>query len=429
MTTSRILLAAATIAALARPALPAALPQSNITVLASDLADDRDRDDRDDRDDEKESKAEREESMYDAGIDMLDDHEWKKAAAAFDRVAELRMAHADAALYWKAYAQNKLGQRSEAVTTLALLQKSYPKSRWVEDGKTLEVEIRQASGLQPPPPERIVDEELKLMALSSLMNNDAERAVPILEDLLNGKASPKLKDRALFVLSQSSSPKALDILSRTAKSGPAELRGKAIRYLGIMGGERNRQVLTEIYSSSSDIETKKSILKSFMIAGDRARLLNLAKKETVQELRGDAITQLGVSGAKEELAELYTTEPSIELRKKIIQAMFIGGNSEKLGEIARAEKVPELRLTAIKNLGLMGDTRSGSLLTSIYQTDSSPEVRKAVINGLFLQNNASALVALARAEKDPEVKKAIISKLSIMHSKVASDYLMEFLRD
>jgi hypothetical protein len=52
-----------------------------------------------------------------------------------------------------------------------------------------------------------------------------------------------------------------------------------------------------------------------------------------------------------------------------------------------------------------------------------------VINGLFLQNNGSALVQLARTEKDQELKKSIVSRLSIMHSKEATDYLLELLRD
>ena len=48
---------------------------------------------------------------------------------------------------------------------------------------------------------------------------------------------------------------------------------------------------------------------------------------------------------------------------------------------------------------------------------------------LFLQGNARSLIELARKEKDPDMKKAIISKLSIMGSKEATDYLMEFLKE
>ncbi|MEA2415494.1 MAG: hypothetical protein QOI58_2151, partial [Thermoanaerobaculia bacterium] len=375
-----------------------------------------------------EAKVEKEEDLYDSGTDALDDHEWRRAAAAFSKVAEMRMQHADAALYWLAYAQGKMGARSEALSTLLQLQKSYPKSKWVEDGKTLEVEIRQSAG-QPIEPEHIDDEDVKLMAINGLMNSDPERAIPILEGiLLNGHQPVKLKERALFVLSQSGSQRAFDIVVRTAKSGPPDLRERAVRTLGILGGQRSRAVLTDIYQATNDIDVKKSVLKSYMIAGDRTRLLALAKAESNSELRADAVLQLGVIGARNELTELYGSEPSIEVRKKILQAMFIGGNSEKLAEIARNEKVLELKVTAIRNLGLLGGGRSGDLLLSLYNNDPRPEVRKAVVNSLFIQGNAKTLVSLARTEKDPETKHEIIQKLSVMRSKDATDYLMEFLK-
>jgi len=57
-----------------------------------------------------------------------------------------------------------------------------------------------------------------------------------------------------------------------------------------------------------------------------------------------------------------------------------------------------------------------------------PDVKKAVINALFLQQNATALVTLARAEKNTELKKEIVQKLSVMKSKEATDYLLELLK-
>jgi len=385
-------------------------------------------DDRAERDrDRAAQKAEKEDDVYDSATDALDDHDWRRAAASFRKVAEMHGAHADAALYWLAYSQEKMGARSEALSTLLQLQQTYPKSKWIEDGKTLEVEIRQSAGQQIEP-EHVDDEDVKLMAINGLMNSDPDRAIPILEGILNGHQPVKLKDRALFVLSQSGSQHALDIVARTAKSGPPELRGRALRYLGIMGGDRNRAVLADIYNSTNDVSVKKSVLKSYMVAGDRARLLALAKGETNPELRADAVMQLGVIGAREELSELYNSEPTIEVRKKILQAMFIGCNSEKLAEIARNEKVLELKVTAIRNLGLLGGGRSGDLLLSLYNNDPRPEVRKGVINALFIQGNAKALVNLARAEKDPETKREIVQKLSVMRSKDATDYLMEFLK-
>jgi len=398
-----------------------------VAVSDDDDNDDRERDRKDREKERAEAKADKEEDLYDAGTDSLDDHDWRRAAAAFSKVAGMHMQHADAALYWLAYAEGKMGARSEALSTLLQLQKSYPKSKWVEDGKTLEVEIRQSAG-QTIEPEHVDEEDVKLMAINGLMNSDPERAIPILEGIINGHQPAKLKERALFVLSQSGSQRAFDIVVKTAKTGPPDLRQRAVRTLGILGGERSRGVLTDIYNSTNDIEVKKSVLKSYMIAGDRTRLLALAKGESNAELRADAVMQLGVIGARNELTELYGSEQSVEVRKKILQAMFIGGNSEKLAEIARNEKVLELKVTAIRNLGLLGGGRTGDLLLSLYANDSRPEVRKAVINALFIQGNAKTLVNLARNEKDPETKHEIIQKLSVMRSKDATDYLMEFLK-
>jgi HEAT repeat protein len=371
--------------------------------------------------------SDREEDYYNRANDSLDDHDWRRAASLFRRVADLKQSHADAAMYWEAYAQSKMGARSEALSTLLQLEKSYPKSKWVADGKTLEVEIRQSAG-QEISPEHVDDEDVKLMAINGLMNSDPERAIPILEGILSGHQPIKMKERALFVLSQSSSDKAFEILVRTARSGPSDLRDRAVRFLGMMGGERSRGVLADIYTSTSDIAVKKSVLRSYMIAGDRKRLLALAKGESNPELRADAVLQLGVTGARDELTELYTTEQSVEIRKKILQAMFIGGNSGKLAEIARNEKVLELKITAIRNLGLLGGAHSSDLLVSLYNSDPRPEVRRSVIESLFVQGNAKTLISVARAEKDPAMKRDIVQKLSVMGSKEATDYLMEFLK-
>ena len=370
----------------------------------------------------------RDQELYDEAHDHLDEHEWSRAASKFRDVVNHRGPHADAGMYWLAYSMNKMGNQSEALTTLAQLQKAYPKSRWASDAKALEVEIRQSSGQRVEPGE-VVDEDVKLMAIMGLMNTDPQRALPILEKIINGTASPKMKDKAIFVLSQSNDPKAQDVLARLARGGAnPELQAKAIRHLGIMGGEHSRKLLAEVYASSNDEKVKESILKSYMIAGDRARLLDLAKNEPNLKLRGSAVRQLGIIGAQTELAELYDTETSVEVKKDIIKAMFIGGAADKLGQLALKERNPELRATAIKNLGLMGKKTAPTLL-SLYENDPSPQIKHAVINGLFLQGNATELIKLAKREKDPAMKKSIVSKLALMQSDEVTDYLMDVLKD
>src|SRR5258708_30923089 len=174
---------------------------------------------------------------------------------------------------------------------------------------------------------------------------------------------------------------------------------------------------------------KKGVVKGVVGSGDRTHGLNLAKTEKDAELRGDAVKQLGLMGARNELSDLYASEPSVEVREQIIKAMFLGGNAEKLAEIVHTEKVAELRLAAVKNIGLLGGNRSRALLEGLYDSDPSLEMKRVVINSLFIQGSASTLVKLARKEKDPSLKRDIISKLSIMRSTEASDYLMEYLKE
>jgi hypothetical protein len=370
----------------------------------------------------------RADELYDEGREAIEDGRYERAIDRFNRLIDLKTNRTDAALYWKAYAQNKLGQRDDALTTLADLEKSFRDSRWIKDAKALEIDIRQSTG-QPVSPDAQSDDELKMYALNALMQSDSERALPAIEKVLTGANSMKLKEKALFVLTQSRSARAREILTAIAKgaSNP-DLQLRAIRYIGIMGGAESRQILDDVYRSSTDAAVKRAILRSFMTSGDRARLLAAAKSEKDPALRADAVQQLGVVRADAELSELYQSETDVQVKKKILQAMFVGG-SDKLIELAKNEKDPELRRSAIRNLGLMHRPGSVEALTAIYASDASVEIRKAVIDALFIQQNATALVTLARNEKNLELKKNIVQKLALMpQSKEAMDYLAELVK-
>jgi len=370
----------------------------------------------------------RADDLYDEGREAIEEGRYDRAVDRFTRLIDMKSNRTDAALYWKAYSQYKLGQRAEALNTVADLQKRFADSRWSRDAKALEMEVRQASG-QPVSPAAQDDDELKLLALRGIMQSDPDQAIPIIEKMLAGANSPRVKDRALFVLSQSRGARARDLIANVAKGNAnPDLQLRAIRYLGPMGGAENRQVLADVYRSSPDVAVKRAILRSFMVAGDRERLLAVAKTESNAELRGEAVQQLGVMNAGTELNELYQNEQSVDVKKRILQAMFVGNQSDKLIELAKGEKDPELRKTEIRNLGLMKRAGTAEALVAIYGSDQNPEIRRTVVNALFLQNNAAALVNLARAERSPETKKEIVSKLSLMKSKEATDYLLELLK-
>ena len=358
---------------------------------------------------------------YQKGKAAIDGHRWDEAVQAFSEVSS------DGGLYWKAYALNKLGRREEALASLAQLRKQYASSRWSDDAKELELEVRQASG-QKVNPNSEPDEDLKLMALNGLMNSDPDRAIPMLEKFLQGNQSPRLKERALFVLAQSDNAKGRQILLQTARGGSnPDLQMKAINYLGIMGSKENRQVLSDLYTSSNDPNIKRAILHSFMVSGDRDHLLQAAKSEKNPDLRMEAIHQLGISGGQSELWTLYQAEPSLDVKEKILHSMFVGGNSDKLIEVAKHEKEIRLRRAAIHSLGIMGGDHTGAALVSMYGSETDPGLRGEIVNALFIQGNARAMVDLARKESNPEMKKMIVSKLAVMGSKDSTEYMLELL--
>src|SRR5688572_27769547 len=168
--------------------------------------------------DARRSAQDREARLYDAGMRHVYDNRWEPALASFEQLVALKGSRVDAALYWKAYAQDRLGQRAEALTTIGTLTREHQTSRYLQQARLLEAEVRRNAG-QPVRPQDQADEDLKLMAIASLQNSAPEQAVPMLNKLLEGNASPKLKERALFVLAQSNSPQAREVLKNIAKGG------------------------------------------------------------------------------------------------------------------------------------------------------------------------------------------------------------------
>lgn len=367
-------------------------------------------------------------ALYDRGRRELDQHYWDQAVATFTEVVARGGTRADGALYWKAYALNKLGRRDDALAAIAELRKSYAASRWLDDAKALEVEVRQAAGGSVAP-ENQNDDEIKLLALNGLMQSDPDRAFPLLENLLKSANSPRLKDQAVFVLAQSSSPKAQQLLAQIARgAGNPDLQLTAIRYMSAVNRRQgnNNQVLFEIYNSSSDTAVKRQILNALAGASDKDHLLQIARSEKSPELRLDAIRMLGATGSQAEMWQLYQSETDPDVKRQILAGMT--GSSERLIEVARTEKDPKLRRAAIQFLGSVKAQNASDALVAMYGSEQERDVKRAIINALAGQRNAKALVEIGRQEKDLELKKEIVRRVTDMKTPEAQSFLEEILK-
>jgi hypothetical protein len=154
------------------------------------------------------------------------------------------------------------------------------------------------------------DEDLKMLALNSLLNKDPSSAIPLLRGILSGNQSPCIKKHAIFVLAQSKSPEAENILHDAAlgKLDP-QLQGQAIQAMAVFQGKRANDTLAEVYRTTTDPQIKKSIISAMFITRDATRMVEMAKSEKDLELKRTIVSQLALMNDK------AATDYMIELLK------------------------------------------------------------------------------------------------------------------
>jgi HEAT repeat protein len=179
--------------------------------------------------------------------------------------------------------------------------------------------------------------------------------------------------------------------------------------------------------ATGDVALRRQILQAFLVADDKARILEAARTEKAPELRREAIHLLGAMGAVPELQQIYKAETAPELRREILNSYVAADASSALIDAARTEKDASLRLTAVRNLGALDSKQTGPALVSLYTADPSPEVRQAVLDAFTAQDNCAALVQIAKTEKDPRMRRSLVERLGAIECKEATDFLLDIL--
>ncbi len=267
------------------------------------------------------------------------------------------------------------------------------------------------------------EQELKLIALSSLINAKPDRALPMLKKVLASDSSSELKTQALFILAQTDSPQAAEIVRQHALGQDPELQMIAVHHLGL-GGNKNLATLREIYETATDNDVKTAVLHSYMIADATDELLAAAQTENDPELRQMAIIQLGQTAAGDELWTMYGNETDSEIKTAILHGLFLSDDVERIGELARNEPDEDLRMAAIHHLGLLD---SSDALAELFRNESSPELRQAILHGLALAGDTTILTEVARNDGDPDMRTMAIHQIGVFGGDEARDTLRSLL--
>ena len=156
------------------------------------------------------------------------------------------------------------------------------------------------------------DDDVKLLALNGIMRTDPEAALPVVEKMLMGGGSVRLKERALFVLSQNKSDRAREIIGSVARgtSNP-DLQLLAIRYLGVSSGPEGVTALLTVYRSDTSVDTRKAVVSALASGHNNPAatngLITLARSERSPELRTLIVRHLSnlASSAPEARAYMF----------------------------------------------------------------------------------------------------------------------------
>ena len=118
-----------------------------------------------------------------------------------------------------------------------------------------------------------------------------------------------------------------------------------------------------------------------------------------------------------------------KVKEAILESFFLASDSETLVGLARSEQNPELRSAAIEGLGLIGSKEAGAALHSLWQSESDREIKEAILEAFFLQNDAEFLIEIVRAETDTELRKEALEYLSLIGSDEAVEFLLKALEE
>jgi len=264
--------------------------------------------------------AAEDDGSYAAGTRAMDEHRWPDAVTAFDKVISAKGERVDAALYWKAYSLNKLGNMPLAMATCKQLRAQFASSTWNKDCDAIAVNVQvdaQANGdkdkvkvrtdrVQPyvyiaradrgeDGVPRGSDEDLKLIALSAVLRRDPASGIPLLRGILSGNDPISVKKHALFVLAQAKTPEA-DAILRDAALGKLDpqLQSQAIQTMAVFQGSKANDTLAEVYRTTTDPKIKKSIINAMFITKDAPRMVEMAKNEKDLELKRELVQQLAL---------------------------------------------------------------------------------------------------------------------------------------
>lgn len=403
-------------------------------------------------------------TIYRQAREALNDGEFREAATMFAALREElpNSEYVGDSYYWEAYARFRIGSRSEldrAAELIAVQKDRYPSAATVEDAGQLSVRIQgqrarggdsralmQVAGQAAQPCDED-DQDLKAMAVSALMNMDAERARPILLEVLRQRdeCSSELRASAVFILGQHMNDETVAVVMDLISGDPdpsEEVRGAAVFALAQSDSDAALDALSRLLDTSEDSEVLQHVVSALAqgSAEHRAAVMAYARRPNIDpEVRRSAVFMLGANGSGDAfdfLESMWVSASDDETREAVVAGIAQSTDPRAgtwLLSLARDRGISaEMRRHALFWYGQHdGGPEVGELL-NLYAEFDDTESKEAVLFALSQHRSekpaVDALIQVAQTEEDPELVQRALFWLGQSDDPRVAEILLNIIR-
>lgn len=403
------------------------------------------------------------------GRDLISEEKWDRAQQKFLEVINRHAGseYNDAALYWLAFAYKKQNKYRSADETLVKLVSSHPRSSWINDAKSMRMELAPQLGRS----EDVADEarnaqndEIKIVALQSLFRSSPDRAMQFTADILapESTAGYRVKEGAITLLGRFNDhdlgPQATKILLTMTREEPNEkLRLKAVYHLGrgewseakfsFDGDEAIVPTLTELALQTENRELAEAAVEAVAhIAnhvddpGLKPSLLRIAKEASSRNVRQKAINRLGQMAENEgdalltDMISILDGNTDDETRKHVLSVISKMDTPEAhnyIVEFASSANPQDIRKRAIYIIGARGNADAVQKLSAIYENETDRDMKRMIISAFSQSKHIiglEKLMHIAQNDDDMKLRMEAVTLLGRSKAPEARQFLEQLLK-
>jgi Uncharacterized protein conserved in bacteria len=371
-------------------------------------------------------------TVFRSARDLITDGEWAKAQEKFNEYVNSypNEKNIDAALYWLAYAQQRLAKYDQCRVTIERLLEKYPNSSWKDDARVLLAQV-------PIVAQNYAATVAASDELVAKLKMDAAipRTAYVLEPgglapvaIAPGQAVPGV---ATTVFAPEASSNSAD------DDDPCEFKIVVLQALFQTDLQRGIMAATEWLKpgSTQTVRCKSAALTLLGRNGGKSVtpvILGVARTEPDLKLRARAISALGATNddsVVDSLRDFALNSPENDIVEASLYALSRHTGERAivvLSDIAISGKTTPQRRMAISSIATRPGEPAVDALLRIYDADQTVEIRRTVIAGFGNRKSERAgakLFDIARSSDSIELRKAAIGAIS----RRGGDKTIEFL--